>query len=128
DFYGTFKGASVSTRVLDSWTPDNPNTSVPIYETASNFSTSQQSTSYYVEDGSYLRMNNLTLGYTLPDGALGGGIENLRLAISANNLFTITNYEGLDPAVGGSADTDFGVDVGNYPVTQSFNFSIALDF
>ncbi|MEM1359169.1 MAG: hypothetical protein AAGF89_13260, partial [Bacteroidota bacterium] len=66
--------------------------------------------------------------YTLPDGALGGGIENLRLAISANNLFTITNYEGLDPAVGGSADTDFGVDVGNYPVTQSFNFSIALDF
>jgi hypothetical protein len=128
DFYGTFKGASVSTRVLNSWTPENPNTSVPIYETASNFSTSQQSTSYYVEDGSYLRMQNITLGYTLDDDALNGMFNNLRVAVSATNLFTITGYEGLDPAVGGSADTDFGVDVGNYPVTRGFNFNLSLDF
>lgn len=128
DFYGTFKGASVSTRVLNSWTPENPNTSVPIYETASNFSTSQQSTSYYVEDGSYLRMQNITLGYTLDDDALNGMFNNLRVAVSATNLFTFTGYEGLDPAVGGSADTDFGVDVGNYPVTRGFNFNLSLDF
>lgn len=128
DFYGTFKGAAVSTRVLNSWTPTNTNTDVPIYETASNFSTSQQSTSYYVEDGSYLRMTLLTLGYTLPNTAFSGAFSNFRVAVSANNLFTITGYDGLDPAVGGSADTDFGVDVGNYPVTQSFNFSVSLDF
>jgi len=128
DFYGTFKGASVSARVLDSWTPDNPNATVPIYETASNFSTSQQSTSYYVEDGSYLRMQNLTLGYTLDNSAFNGAFNNLRFAVSATNLFTLTEYEGLDPAVGGSADTDFGVDVGNYPVTRGFNFNLSFDF
>ncbi|MEM6770765.1 MAG: SusC/RagA family protein, partial [Bacteroidota bacterium] len=128
DFYGTFKGASVSTRVLDSWTPQNTDTDVPIYETASNFSTSQQSTSYYLEDGSYLRMQNLTLGYTFKNDAFGGIFNNLRIAASANNLFTITGYDGLDPAVGGSADTDFGIDVGNYPVTRSFNFNVSLDF
>jgi TonB-linked SusC/RagA family outer membrane protein len=128
DFYGTFKGASVSTRVLDSWSPQNVNTDVPIYETASNFSTSQQSTSYYVEDGSFLRLQNLTLGYTLPTTAFGGVFNNLRVAVSGNNLFTITGYDGLDPAVGGSADTDFGIDVGNYPVTQSYNFQLSFDF
>ena len=128
DFYGTFKGASVSTRVLESWRPENPNAEVPIYETASNFSTSQQSSSYYVEDGSYLRMQNLTLGYTFGNDAFGGNFNNIRVAVSANNLFTITGYDGLDPAVGGAADTDFGIDVGNYPVTRSFNFSASLNF
>ena len=128
DFYGTFKGAAVSTRVLDSWSPENPNATVPLYETASNFSTSQQSISYYVEDGDYLRMTNLALGYTLPSTALGGTFSNLRFAISANNVFTLTKYEGLDPAVGGAADTNFGVDIGNYPVTRSYNFQVSLDF
>ena len=128
DYYGTFKGASVSARVLDSWSPDNTNTNVPIYETASNFSTSNESHSYYVEDGSYFRMQNLTLGYTLPQSAFSSAFQNLRFAVSANNLFTITGYDGLDPAVGGSADTDFGVDVGNYPVTRSYNFQLSLDF
>ena len=128
DFYGTFRGAAVSTRVLDSWTPENRDTDVPIYEIASNFSTSQQSTSYYVEDGSYLRLQLLTLGYTLPGTAFSGAFNNLRFAVSANNLFTITGYDGLDPAVGGSADTDFGVDVGNYPVTRSYNFNVSLNF
>ncbi len=128
DFYGTFKGAAVSDRVLDSWTPSNTNTDVPIYESASNFSTSQQSTSYFVEDGSYLRLTNLTLGYTLPIGSMGSAFSNLRFAVSANNVFTLTGYEGLDPAVGGSADTDFGVDVGNYPVTRSYNFQVSVDF
>lgn len=128
DFYGTFKGASVSTRVLDSWTPQNTDTNIPIYETAANFSTSQQSTSYYVEDGSFLRMQNLTLGYTFENDAFGGFFNNLRMAVSANNLFTITGYDGLDPAVGGSADTDFGIDVGNYPVTRAYNFNISLNF
>ncbi|MBC6993745.1 TonB-dependent receptor [Neolewinella lacunae] len=128
DFYGTFKGASVSSRVLDSWTPQNTDTDIPIYESASNFSTSQESTSYYVEDGSFLRMQNLTLGYTLRNSTLNSVFTNLRLAVSATNLFTITGYDGLDPAVGGAADTNFGVDVGNYPVTRGFNFNLSFDF
>jgi hypothetical protein len=128
DYYGTFVGAAVSSRVLDSWTPQNTDTEVPIYENVANFSTSQQSHSYYVEDGSYLRMQQLTLGYTFPAGALGDRISNMRIAVSANNLFTISGYDGLDPGVGGAADTNFGVDVGNYPVTRAYNLSVNLDF
>ena len=128
DFYGTFKGAAISTRVLDSWTPQNPNTSVPIYESAGNFSTSNQSNSYYVEDGSYLRLQYVTLGYTFTDNAFSGTFSKLRLALSATNIFTLTGYDGLDPAVGGAADTNFGIDIGNYPVTRGYNFQVTASF
>jgi hypothetical protein len=73
-------------------------------------------------------MQQLTLGYTFPAGALGDRISNMRIAVSANNLFTISGYDGLDPGVGGAADTNFGVDVGNYPVTRAYNLSVNLDF
>ena len=128
DFYGTFKGAAVSSRVLDSWTPSNTDTDVPIYESAGNFSTSNQSNSYYVEDGSYLRLQYLTLGYSLPDAAFNGVFSSLRLAVSATNVFTLTGYDGLDPAVGGAADSNFGIDIGNYPVTRGYNFQVTAKF
>ena len=50
------------------------------------------------------------------------------LCFSGNNLFTITNYEGLDPSVGGAADTNFGIDVGNYPVTEAITLGVNLGF
>ena len=56
------------------------------------------------------------------------GIKRAKFTLSANNLFTITKYKGLDPGVGGAADTGFGIDVGNYPVSRSFNASINLTF
>ena len=52
----------------------------------------------------------------------------MNLGVAANNVWTITGYEGLDPAVGGAADTNFGIDVGNYPVTPSYNLIIGLGF
>ena len=128
DFYGTFVGAAVSTRVLDSWSPTNRDTDVPIYENISNFSTSTQSSSYFVESANYLRLQNLAIGYTFPGDSFNGLVNNLRFSLAANNLFTITNYSGLDPAVGGAADTLFGVDLGNYPVTRGFNFSVTAGF
>ncbi len=128
DFGGSFRGAAISERALDSWSPDNPNGALPIWESASNLSTNQESLSYYVEDGSYLRMVNLSVGYTLPNGAFGDVLSNLRIAVAANNLFTVSDYEGLDPAVGGDADVDFGIDVGNYPVTRSFNLRLTAGF
>ncbi len=55
--------------------------------------------SYYVEKGSYLRARNIQLGYTLPQGSIGRiGLDNMRVYIQGQNLFTITNYTGLDPA------------------------------
>ena len=125
DFYPSFTGAAVSARVLNSWTPTNTNTSQPIFENASNFSTNTVSNSFYVEKGDYLRLQNITLGYTLPATAR---LQRLRLFVQSTNLFTITGYKGLDPAVGGAADTNFGIDVGNYPVTRGFNGGIGLTF
>lgn len=129
DFYPSFAGAAISERVKDSWTPTNTDATTPIFESGSNFSTNTQSNSFYVEDGSYLRFQNLTLGYTMPANLLSAlRMTQLRIFVSANNLATITGYEGLDPSVGGAADTSFGIDVGNYPITRSYTVGLNLGF
>lgn len=129
DFHGSFLGSSKSERILDSWTPQNTGATIPIYESASNFSTNTQSNSYYVEDGSYLRIQNLSIGYTLPANILSRiGMQRLRVFASTNNLLTLTKYSGLDPSVGGNADTNFGIDIGNYPITRSWNLGVNLGF
>lgn len=125
DFYPSFTGQAVSARVLDSWTPQHTSTDQPIFENTSNFSTNTQSNSFYVENGSYLRMQNVTLGYTLPARS---HLQRLRVYLQTTNLFTITKYKGLDPGVGGTADTNFGIDIGNYPITRGFNAGIGLTF
>ena len=77
----------------------------------------------------FLRLQNVTFGYTLPPNLLEKwNLQRLRVFAAANNLFTITGYEGLDPAVGGAADTNFGIDVGNYPVTRGYTFGLNLSF
>ncbi len=129
DFFPSFQGSSKSERIKDSWTPENPNATIPIYESASNFSTNTQASSYYVEDGSYFRLQNLQIGYNLPTNLLSRvGMERLRIFASTNNLFTLTKYSGLDPSVGGNADTNFGIDVGNYPITRSWNLGVNIGF
>lgn len=129
DFYPSFTGAAVSARVKNSWLPTNTNTTIPIFENASNFSTNTQSNSYYVENGSYGRMQYLNIGYTFPSVILNRiKLSRLRVSASTTNLFTITKYSGLDPAVGGAADTNFGIDIGNYPVTRGYNFGLSFGF
>jgi TonB-linked SusC/RagA family outer membrane protein len=128
-FYPSFAGAAINERVKDSWTMENPDGDVPIFENVSNFSTNTQANSWYVEDGTFFRMQNITLGYNFPDFTLERfRMTRLRIFASANNLFTITDYEGLDPMVGGAVDTQYGIDVGNYPLTRSYTFGINLAF
>lgn len=129
DFFQTFEGAAVSRRLFDAWTPQNLDAKIPVVERVSNFSTSNVANSFYVEDGSYLRLQNLTLGYSAPASVLQKlKMERARVFASVNNLFTLTKYEGLDPAVGGDADLTFGIDVGNYPVTRGWTFGLNLSF
>ncbi|MBN7812721.1 TonB-dependent receptor [Algoriphagus sp. H41] len=129
DFFQTFEGAAISERLKDAWTPENLDATIPIVERTANFSTSDVSNSFYVEDGSYLRLQNLTLGYSAPASLLQKWkMERARVFASVNNLFTITGYEGLDPQVGGNADLTFGIDVGNYPVTRGWTFGLNLSF
>jgi TonB-linked SusC/RagA family outer membrane protein len=129
DFFSTFEGAAISERLKNAWSPSNTSATIPIVDRSSTFSTSTVENSYYVEDGSYLRLQNVTLGYTLPQNLLQRWrIERLRVFASANNLFTITGYQGLDPAVGGDADLTFGIDVGNYPVTRGYTLGLNVSF
>ncbi|GAA4396456.1 TonB-dependent receptor [Nibrella viscosa] len=129
DFYPSYPGAAISARVRDSWTPQNTGTNQPIFEDVSNFSTNTQINSWYVEDGSFLRMQNITLGYTLPATLLQRlKLSRVRMSVSANNVFTLTKYSGLDPGVGGAADQNLGIDVGNYPITRSYNAGLSFAF
>ena len=94
------------------------------------------STSFFVEDGSYFRLRNVQLGYNLPASVLNTtGIESLKVFVQATNLFTITDYTGLDPEVGRStffqgfdSDWGIGIDSGFYPVTKTFTFGIKAGF
>jgi TonB-linked SusC/RagA family outer membrane protein len=83
----------------------------------------KQASSRFVEDGSYLRLKNLQIGYTFPkQWTRKAHIERLRLYVTASNLFTITKYSGYDPEVGG------GTDYGNYPQSRTFTFGINTTF
>ena len=87
----------------------------------------------YVEDGSYLRVKNITLGYTLPKKWLKPvGLENVRVYCNIQNLFTITGYDGYDPEVGAStADTNgyvYGLDNGRYPSPTTYSFGVNVSF
>jgi hypothetical protein len=124
DFYPSFAGIGKSDRVLNAWTPTNTNTNIPRFENVSNLSTNAELNSYYVENSSYFRMRSLKLGYNLSSNLLQrAGLDKLHIFVQGTNLFTITKYTGTDPAVSG-ADTNFGVDVGNYPVNKQILFGI----
>ncbi len=129
-FYQSFSGAGLSAITLDSWTPEKGNNaSTPIIETASNFSTNTQANSWYVEDGSYLRLRNLQVNYNVPSSFLAKhGLRTMKVFVQGTNIFTITKYTGKDPEVASQVDTILGVDVGNYPATQIWSLGFNLGF
>ncbi|NBP68201.1 MAG: TonB-dependent receptor [Cytophagia bacterium] len=100
-------------------------------ESASNSNTVS---TRYLENGSFLRLNNATLGYNLKSSAIGLGnvFQNIRLSVTGQNLFTITDYSGFDPEVNtGSASGDiqtFGIDRFTYPRARTIMFSVDVTF
>jgi TonB-linked SusC/RagA family outer membrane protein len=109
--------------VAGRWTPDNPSNEFAAAAQGGRLPVSDR----FVEDGSYLRCRNVTLGYTLP--ALKG-VQQVRLYVSGNNLFTITNYRGLDPEVNtyAGSNTVIGVDNLVYPPSRSFLGGLQVTF
>lgn len=104
-----------------------PSTSASINE--SNFRNSD----FYIEDGSYLRLKNIQLNYTLPkEYCAKVGMSGVKFYISATNLFTITSYSGLDPEIGKQSGTEsnnlsIGIDQGTYPTSKTYLFGFILD-
>ncbi len=112
--------ATLGTQMRDVWTTANPYGTIPNpYGTSMNFETSSR----FVENGSYLRLKNLQIGYSLPKSFLNDTfISRLRVYAQASNLLTFTKYTGYDPEVGS------GVDYGNYPQARTVLFGVNLDF
>ena len=118
--YGNSNG---STRVLGRWTGPGTSNDVP-RAIAGDPNGNLRVSSYYVEDGSYMRVKTLTLGYTIPTTVLNRiAAKQLRLYVSAQNLLTLTKYTGFDPEVGSR-----GVDLGVYPQARVFLAGLNLGF
>lgn len=117
-------GRNVLAGLADRWTPANTGAE---YQTATGSQGGRLPLSNrYLEDGSYLRCKNISVGYSFSAKRIG----NARAYISANNLFTITNYSGFDPEVGsfGNSNTQFGVDNIVYPLSRSFLLGLQITF
>jgi len=127
-FFGTYVGGK-SRDLLNAWTPENNTSNIPKVEAVNSFSTAGVLHSFFIEDGSYLRMRSASLGYTVEPKMLRSiGISKLRLYVMGTNLFTITKYSGLDPELVGS-NINFGIDWGNYPNNfKSFFLGANLTF
>ncbi len=129
DFYPSFQGGKSKAALYDSWTPDRPNATVPIQQNSGSFSTNTIPNSYYLDNASYLRMKNLSLGYSLPVDLLKRvHIENFRIYIQATNLFTITKYSGLDPEIINFNDQTQGIDAGVYPTIKQYIVGAQINF
>jgi TonB-dependent starch-binding outer membrane protein SusC len=120
------------TAVLDAWTPTHTNTSVPRAISGDPNQNVRPSTRW-IEDGSYLRLKNIVIGYNVPDAFLKtfskGAVSSLRLYISSQNLLTFTKYKGWDPEIGTKNTTlTNGIDYGQYPAARSFQFGIQAGF
>lgn len=112
--------------VLDAWTPENRSNELPRVSLRDENRNFYETSDFYVENGSYLRLKNLTLGYTLPK-ALSERmkLKNVRLYATGNNVFTLTKYTGFDPEVGMDS---YGMDSGRYPQARSFIFGLNIGF
>jgi hypothetical protein len=115
----------VETEVaLNRWTPNNRDTDDPRATLAQ-----LPASSYFLESGDFLRINNLTLGYTLPKTTLTRvGIQTLRMYVTAQNLATITGYSGFTPEIQGTKTTAGGIELGIYPTTRTFAFGVNVGF
>jgi len=116
-----------SVYYLDRWTGENTSNSFPRVTSGAN--SNSLFSDFYVEDGSFIRLQNVQLGYTLSSKVLENSkIEKLRFYVSASNLFTLTEYRGYDPTTSTGEPIGGGIDYGFYPSPRTFLFGINLKF
>lgn len=118
------QGAPPTTDWRNRWTEDNPSTTMPkVYWGWGAPQKIRRNSSWYLQDGSYLRLKNLAIGYTISNETLQTiGLSQVRVYFSGDNLFTITDYPGLDPERGSS-----GAFV-NYPQNKIYSFGVNVKF
>ncbi|WP_282081059.1 SusC/RagA family TonB-linked outer membrane protein [Aquimarina algiphila] len=112
---------------LDRWTGEGTTNTFPRVNTGANSNT--LFSSFYVEDGSYLRIQNIQFGYTFTDEVMDAiGVDKLRIYTSINNLYTFTEYKGFDPSASSGEPIGGGIDQGFYPVPRTYLLGVNLKF
>ncbi|MDR2122587.1 MAG: TonB-dependent receptor [Flavobacteriaceae bacterium] len=116
---------NLSAALLDSWTPTHPSNTVPAVLNDKTFASTLDSR--YVEDASYLKLKNITLGYNYAFSVKENVPIKLKVYVSAQNLFTITHYKGYSPEVAPS-DGIWAVDLGAYPSIRTFSIGVKITY
>lgn len=117
-----------SVAALERWTPENPTNKYPRATTKSSGTILSD---HYVEDGSYLRVKDITLSYTFPKSILQKFYcEGLTIFAGLKNIYTFTNYSGYDPEVSrfSNDNLSMGADYGSYPMSKSYEFGLRMNF
>ena len=109
----------------DRWTPTNTNAEFAVVGSTNQM---QPLSSQYMQDGSYIKLRNVSLSYRIPKNVLS--FVNVRVSVSAQNILTITKYKGYDPEINSSEGSDIsaGMDWFAYPNPKSFSFGISIDY
>ncbi len=124
---GTLNGRNnATTDALDRWTPANTDTDIPM----ADISNSAVFSDRWVEDGSYIRLKNVSLGYNINAEFLRKRkIRSTRIYVSAQNILTLTKYKGVDPEISyNNSSTNLGLDYAGYPNTKSYTVGINIGF
>jgi TonB-linked SusC/RagA family outer membrane protein len=131
---GMIRFFNAGTQVLNAWTPTNTNTNIPRAITSDPNQNARTSTRF-LEDGSYLRLKNIMIGYNIPLASLQsmtkGIVSNFRIYVAAQNLLTFTDYSGYDPEVGNrtpNSSLTNGIDFAVYPQPKAYQVGIQVNF
>lgn len=122
-YNASLSGYNLDNRVLGAWSETNTGSNIPRLSTKDDNKNFGTTSSWYLEDASYLRIKNVTLGYTFSKDVMNRVAKgsSLRMYMSGENLLTFTNYSGLDPEVGGK-----GLDIAKYPVARTLSLGLLL--
>jgi len=130
DIAGTGAWHNQSVDIQNRWTPTNQEGTEP-RATGIDPNANRRVSDRFVEDGSFIRLQNVALGYTLPKSILEKvNISNVRVYLSGQNLWTLTGYSGYDPEIGSFNQNPLinGVDNGRFPVASSFTLGANVNF
>ncbi len=125
--FNTFQGNRSTRALYEAWQPSNPGGTTPIPD--ANDQISSRPSTYLLEKGTYFRLKNVQLTYTLPRNlTIRIGFSNLQLFLQGQNILTLTKYSGLNPEIQTGADSTLGFDGGYMPVSRNFLLGLNVSF
>ena len=120
--------AGVHSDLFYSWTLNNRDAQIPWFDGA-NSRSYRGASDYFLENGDFIRLRNVALGYSLPARLINTlGLKKFRIYVQAQNVLTLTEYTGFDPEVGGNGLSTRGIDAGRYPISAQYKGGIQIQF